>query len=856
VLTFFLSFSVSLMGNLDWGPVVGGYLAAVLLAAAYAAIGLFVSSRTDNQIVALISTVLLCGLLYLVGSPGVTDFAGNVMGEVLRAIGAGSRFESIQRGVVDVRDLLYYLSLTGVFLTLNVLSLISKRWSRSEHARPQRFGVTLTSVLLALNLVLANVWVFPLRGLRLDLTAGGEYSLSQTTRDLLSNLQEPLLLRGYFSEKTHPFLAPLVPTIRDVMREYEIASGGKIQLEIVDPSKDPEKEAEAVQVYGIRPTPFQIEDRYEASVINSYFDILISYGDQNATLSFGDLIEVTRGRDGIEVRLRNLEYDLTRSIKKVVYGFQSIDAVLAALGDPAELTLYVTPDTLPEWLADIPETIAKVADDIATESAGKFTYAVVDPTAADSPISPQELYEHYGLRPYAVSPFSNESYYLQLVLQVGDQAQTVYPQGEASEADVRIAIESALKRASTGFLKVVGLWTPPAIPTQGMFGEMQQPLSAWQQVGEFLRQEYEVRAMDLSTGRVPADVDVLIVIAPQNMTDLERFAIDQYLMRGGSVVVASGRTMAPDQFTGSLGVQAVQGGLDDVLTSYGVTIEQALVLDLQNEPFPVPEVVDVGGFPVQQITLIDYPFFVDVRPDGMASDSPIISNLPAVTLNWASPVTVDEEKNADREVTPLLQSTTDSWTQSHTNIQPDFTLYPELGFPVSGEQQSYTLAVSIQGVFESVFKGQPPPSAEGEEGAFQEPLAVIESSPETARLVVIGSAEFLDDKIFELSSSITPDRYLNSLQFMQNAVSWCTEDLDLLSIRSSGTPAHLLLPMTESQQSFWEVANYVVAVLALVAIGVVGNVLRRNEQPMELIDPKTGRKRETVPAEGSTEVEQ
>ncbi|MBE9507730.1 MAG: Gldg family protein, partial [Chloroflexi bacterium] len=543
-------------------------------------------------------------------------------------------------------------------------------------------------------------------------------------------------------------------------------------------------------------------------------------------------------------------------IKKVVYGFQSIDAVLAALGDPAELTLYVTPDTLPEWLADVPETIAKVADDIATESAGKFTYAVVDPTAVDSPISPQELYEHYGLRPYAVSPFSNESYYLQLVLRVGDQAQIVYPQGEASEVDVRIAIESALKRASTGFLKVVGLWTPPAIPTQDMFGEMQQPLSAWQQVGEFLRQEYEVRAMDLSTGRVPADVDVLIVIAPQNMTDLERFAIDQYLMRGGSVVVASGHTMVPDQFTGSLGVQPVQGGLDDVLTSYGVTIEQALVLDLQNEPFPVPEVVDVGGFPVQQITLIDYPFFVDVRPDGMASDSPIISNLPAVTLNWASPVTVDEEKNADREVTPLLQSTTDSWTQSHTNIQPDFALYPELGFPVSGEQQSYTLAVSIQGVFESVFKGQPPPSVAGEEGASQEPLAVIESSPETARLVVIGSAEFLDDKIFELSSSITPDRYLNSLLFLQNAVSWCTEDLDLLSIRSSGTPAHLLLPMTESQQSFWEIANYVVAVLALVAIGVVGNVLRRNEQPMELIDPKTGRKRETVPAEGSTEVEQ
>ncbi|MGD2177017.1 MAG: ABC transporter permease subunit, partial [Anaerolineae bacterium] len=61
-LTIFLPITVQMLGNLDWGPVLGGYLAALLLAAAYASIGLFLSSRTDNQIVSLILTVLLCGL--------------------------------------------------------------------------------------------------------------------------------------------------------------------------------------------------------------------------------------------------------------------------------------------------------------------------------------------------------------------------------------------------------------------------------------------------------------------------------------------------------------------------------------------------------------------------------------------------------------------------------------------------------------------------------------------------------------------------------------------------------------------------------------------------------------------------
>ena len=129
-LTLPLPITVSLLGNLDWGPVIGGYLAAILMAAAYAAIGLFISSRTDNQIVALISTAFLGGLFYLVGTRGITDFTGGQLSQILWAIGTGSRFESIQRGVIDLRDLVYYLSLAGIFLSLNVLSLESIRWSR------------------------------------------------------------------------------------------------------------------------------------------------------------------------------------------------------------------------------------------------------------------------------------------------------------------------------------------------------------------------------------------------------------------------------------------------------------------------------------------------------------------------------------------------------------------------------------------------------------------------------------------------------------------------------------------------------------------------------------------------------
>ena len=839
-LTLFLPITVALLGNLDWGPVIGGYLAALLLAAAYAAIGLFVSSRTDNQIVALILSVLVCGLFYVAGSGGVTDFFGDKVDEILRAIGSGSRFESVQRGVIDLRDLLYYLSLTAIFLTLNVLSLDRKGWSLGDRTASYRRAVTLATVLMVANLVMMNVWLYPLRGLRLDLTQQREYTLSATTRELLSDLREPLLIRGYFSEKTHPLLAPLVPRIRDLLDEYRVASGGRVQVDIIDPATDAEKEAEANQVYGIQPMPFQVDGRYETSIINSYFDVLIRYGDQNVVLGFRNLIEIEARRDGsLDVRLRNLEYDLTSSIKKAVYGFQSVDAVLAALATPAQLTAYITPNTLPESMKEAPATIDKVLRDIIAGAKGKLSYTVVDPDAANSPLGRNDLYERFGLQPLAVSLFSPDSYYLHMVLQIGDEAQIIYPSGTLSEAEVRTSIESALKRGSSGFLQVVGLWTPSSEPTQDIYGRTQQPLSSWQQVSETLGQEYEVRPVDLTQGQVASDVDVLLVIAPQNMTDKDRFAVDQYLMRGGSVIVAAGRYgVRADQFTGSLALQPLEEGLHDMLASYGLTVERSLVMDPQNEPFAVPVTRQVGNMQVQEIQAIAYPFFVDVRTDGMATDNPVVSNIPAVTMNWVSPITVDEAKNADRQVTLLLQSGAGSWTQADTNIQPNFDLYEDLGFPVGGDRRAHTLAVSTQGVFESAFKGKPPPfeqDAATETGAVVPPL--LETSPDTARLIVMGSSEFLDDLVFSISARMARERYLNSLKLVQNAVAWSTEDLDLLTIRSRGAFTRVLHPMSQREQSFWEGSNYLAALAALIVIALLGNYRRKNEQPMELITP-------------------
>ena len=464
LLTLPLPISIAFHADLDWGPVLAGYAAAFLLGGAYVAIGLFVSARTDSQIVSLIMASFACGAFYLVGSPVLTDLVSGGVADFLRSLGAGARFESITRGVVDLRDLYYYLSLGGVFLVLNVYGLEVQRWAK-DGERTRHRAWMLGTTLLAANLLAANLWLASFSGLRIDVTEGRIYSISDATRGYLAQLREPLLIQGYFSAKTHPLLAPLVPRMRDLLAEYEIAGGGNVKVRIIDPADDPELEDEANTKYGIRPVPFQVADRYQSSLVNSYFDVLVSYGDEYEVLGFRDLIEVkVAGEADLDVQLRNPEYDITRSIKKVLYGFQGGSSIFANIQSPVTFTGYLSADEkLPEALAEFRSVVSGVLDELQAESEGKLSVEFIDPDAGDGAVG-AEIAQNYGFQPMATSLFDANVFYFYLTLADGETlVQVPVPEALSAEAAKR-GIEEGLKRFATGLLRTVALVTPPAPP--------------------------------------------------------------------------------------------------------------------------------------------------------------------------------------------------------------------------------------------------------------------------------------------------------------------------------------------------------------------------------------------------------
>ena len=129
LLEFPLFLLTAYLGDVDVGPVIGGLVGSLLLGGAYLAIGLFLSSLTENQIVAFILGVVVCFGLFIVGENLVLVTAPSSVAPLLRYLGLGAHFSSIGRGVIDSRDILYYLSVIVFFLYLNQLAVAGRRWA-------------------------------------------------------------------------------------------------------------------------------------------------------------------------------------------------------------------------------------------------------------------------------------------------------------------------------------------------------------------------------------------------------------------------------------------------------------------------------------------------------------------------------------------------------------------------------------------------------------------------------------------------------------------------------------------------------------------------------------------------------
>ncbi len=815
LLTLPLPIMVDILGDLDWGPVLGGYVAALFLASAYIAIGLWVSSKTDNQIVSLIVTVSISLLFYIIGSQTFTSLFSYNIAEVLNSISTSGRFESITRGVLDFRDILFYLSVSIVFLVFNRLSLEKIRWAgnpnTSSHIKWYRMVAGLIVSLVFINIVVSFV-----SNARIDLTEGNVYTLSDTTKKYLKDLDQPLLIRGYFSATTHPLLAPLIPTIRDMLNEYALAGGDSIRVEFIDPQENIKFEEDASTKYGIRPVAFQTTSKYQASVLNTYFNILVKYQDQYDVLGYKDLVELKTSAGGNEVELKNPEYDISRTIRTVIAKSRRQVPALEQLERPLAVSAYMSSmNNLPEPQQTQKKLLEDVIDILFKESGGNIDALFIDPD--EDELTAEYLSNELNVRPQSVNFSDSKPFWFYASLSDGKASVPINLPENATQESVRAAILAAVKRLLPDTIKKVAFLTPSATPgPAGISASIFVPKN-YKLLRDHLRESVNVVDLKLTNMQVPSDVDFLIVFSPRYLDPTFQVAIEKFLIQGGTVLLA----MAPIDASVSdiTDVSEIDSGLESWLAKYGVIIHKELVLDPQSGILPLPVPRRAGAFNVRETKIVDYPYIVDVRDKGLNQDSIITSRLGQLYVPWAAPITIDMNRNVNRKITPLLSSSDQSWSSSSIDVLPDFDQFPELGFPINDHQLGpKLLAAMLEGDFSLAETMDEKTSAKGN-------TAVVNKEP---RLIVVASNSLFTDHFYDQMTQALRTEYKRPHQFALNLIDWSLEDRGMLQVlRKHSHFTRTLKTLSSEDKKFWEYLNYTFAVLGLTIIFIINYLLKK-----------------------------
>ncbi len=360
-LTLPIPLALSLGAELQWGPIVAQYIGSALLAAGLAAVGLWASTIASSQMTAFIIAVVVMFVLVLVGLNPLVVGLPPTLGAIAARLGVLSHFDNIGRGVIDLRDAIYFVSLAGVFLALAYGALARRKLAPGGGAaRRLRLGVGL----LVATLVVVNLLGSYIRG-RLDLTPGNAYTLSPATEQIVSDLDDIVTIKLFASKELPTEAALLKRDVDDLLHDLRSAGDGKVRIVQRDPAEDEVARRDA-QGLGIQPVQFNVIGQAELQVKEGYLGIAVQQADANETIPF-----VSRS-DDLEYRIVSAIRALTRTKKPVVglvtadrqpdAGFSALEQQLSgaydvrpmSLGDSGQIANDVTllvlagnPDSLP-----------------------------------------------------------------------------------------------------------------------------------------------------------------------------------------------------------------------------------------------------------------------------------------------------------------------------------------------------------------------------------------------------------------------------------------------------------------------------------------------------------------------------
>ncbi len=688
-----------------------------------------------------------------------------------------------------------------------------------RHART----LLIAAVVLLLNLASTTLFV------RFDLTRGRIHSLSPTSRRAVAELREPLTVRAFFSRNMPAPYNSIEQEVRDLLEEYALSDRGFFSYSFYAVGDEDPGEGEGEKLarsYGIFPIQIQKVERDEVNLVSATMGLAFLHGDQV------EIIPSVTTTDRLELRITEVITQLSSRISRLI-----------ALESDIQVRLYLSSSLVAvgRELSVVPEQVRDVVDGLNRRYRDRLTLVHLDPSQSGEAAVEAARYQ---LAPVRLRRQDQEAY-AGVAVVLGDQAyganllaRDLLGYRLLDRAALETTIEDMAKAVlgiheQVGYLADFG--TPPYRGAPSAGSSVQTDLSRFYGL---LSQDYRIEGELLAEGQIPESLKSFMVVSPrERLSDWALFQIDQFLMRGGSLLV----------FLDSFDVLVDRGpsggaygrpvyipretGLEPLLEHYGVRVRPVTVMD--EKSFVQRERDPRGG--VRETPIYFAPV---IQEQGLNRDVPFVRNLDGLVVVSSSPV---EPVEATDHVRIVLSSSPRSWEIDAEAISAGGLM---MARPPAAEQtRSISLACLAEGPFSSYFAGKPRPQRPGAPPAQGRSAAdaAVPTLPGDAvsvdlpfleqgkgRLFVMGTSSVLGSNVLDAQGT-NP----NAL-FVLNLIDAMNGREDRAVMRAKGERFARLRESPEALRAFVKTFNIaglpLLVVLAGVAVWMLWNARARRIQ--------------------------
>lgn len=671
-----------------------------------------------------------------------------------------------------------------------------------------RYGLYILAIIL-LNIAATTLFF------RVDLTENRSYSLSPVSRDLVKNLEEPLTIKVFLSESLPVPYNTLERDLRDILMEYKLKANRHFNftIDLIDREEEPTVNPE---IYNIYPVNIQNIEQDEVKIVSAYIGM---------TFIHGDLVETIQA---IQYN-QNLELIITDKIRTLTEKSTS----LLSLKENIKLKLYLSPIlyNLSNEIKNYGNIVENLVSDINADFFNKIDFEFIEVKNSDInalqdkySVTTLNLEDESGRVTQAVSSIiiDKDNDFSKIDLINKDIfGRTVITSGDELKDEISSSINKMIgAKTKIGYLTSNG--TIPMNQNQMMNLSGQQEPSI-NNLNSIIGQNYNMAAVDLSSGKINSDIKTLIIVRPNiKFSQRELFILDQFLLKGNSILLAVDQlTMDMEKSNPNYGIEvykALDHGLTELLEHYGIKINPNMVMD--EKSFKQVQRDAKGSIIETQVY-----FAPLIQKENLNSDLIFLNGVnELITFRMSEVNPIDPE---DKSITSLFTTTENGWIVEAENLSMNpGRIQPGI------ERKKLSTAAIKEGNFVSYFNNREIPKQElrtpEAEDDIDQLSGVVEkedfiSESASGKIMVLGSSDMLTD-------SILSQNYKSNIIFIQNVIDYLSGREDYLQMRSKGVFHRPMEETTSVKRNFIKYFNIVGLPLLVALSGIFAYLLWLNKK--------------------------